>query len=126
MPVSHSHQLLCVPEPATTVGDAGRPGRVGDVPDLVPDLPKLRSRYTLLLSARGSSLPSQTRTICAPPASPCPSLPEYGQVLRLLGIGHVDNRRAVALLFSGERIELSAAVVTDVGDPAIALFVDSG
>src|SRR5205809_514002 len=74
MPVSHSHQFLCVSlSPLTTT--ARRLGFAGSVTSQVScaDVPKLRSRYTLLLSARGFALPLQTRTICAPPASPPPA-----------------------------------------------------
>ena len=46
-----------------------------------------------------------------------------GQVLRLLRIGDVEDRRAVVLALAGEWICRLAAVVADVGDPAVALFV---
>src|SRR5947207_13753455 len=73
IPVSHSHQLLCVSRrPLTTT--VTRLGFAGSVTSQIScdDPPKLRSRYTLLLSARGSWLPSHTRAICAPPDSPPP------------------------------------------------------
>src|SRR5438477_2825651 len=71
IPVSHSHQLLCVSwRPVTTA--VIRLGFVGSVTShsSCPLPPKLRNRYVLLLSARGSSFPSHTRTIWAPPDSP--------------------------------------------------------
>src|SRR5436309_1550496 len=75
IPVSHSHQLLCVSRsPLTTT--VTRFAFAGSVTSQIScdDPPKLRRRYTLLLSARGNWLPSHTRTICAPPDSPPPGL----------------------------------------------------
>ena len=130
MPVSHSHQLLCVSRsPLTTT--VRRAGFAGSVTSHIScaDPPKLRSRYTLLLSACGSALPSHTRTICAPPDSPPPGLRRLAgnvrEVLRPLRIGDVDDRRAVVLVPAGQRIGLRRAVVADVGDPALALLVDA-
>src|SRR5205814_1639218 len=45
-------------------------------------------------------------------------------IFRLLGICDIDNRRAVVLLFAGERIELRAAMMTDIRDPSVALLVN--
>src|SRR5579864_9303411 len=73
MPVSHSHQLLCVSRSplTTTVRRLGFDGSVTSQLSWA-DVPKLRSRYTLLLFARGRSAPLHARTIWAPPASPWP------------------------------------------------------
>src|SRR5262249_5316221 len=101
IPVSHSHQLLCVSRrPLTTT--VRRPGFAGSVTSQIscPDVPKLRSRYTLVLSARGRSLPLQTRTICAPPASPRPPV-SPGMWARSRGFfGSVTSTIDVPLLSS--------------------------
>ena len=107
-------------------GQARWLGRIGDVPDLMAGVAGVRSRYTLLLSARGS---------CAAVADP-DHLRAAGfaltglarnvrEVLRLLRVRHVDDRRAVALLLTGERVERHAAVMADVGDPAVVAFMSS-
>jgi len=51
------------------------------------------------------------------------------QIFWLLGIGDVDDRRAVRLGLAGLRIErrrniVGAAVMSDIGDPAVALMMD--
>src|SRR3954466_10177102 len=53
------------------------------------------------------------------------------QIFRLRGIGDVDNRGAVRLRLAGLRIDrrrnvVGAAVMADIGDPAVALVVDGG
>src|SRR5207248_2242222 len=97
MPVSHSHQLLCVSRSplTTTVSRFGFDGSVTSHTSCAV-FPKLRSRYTLLLSARGNVLPSHTRTICAPPCSACPGSP--GMCATYLGcFGLVTSRIDVPL-----------------------------
>src|SRR5215813_12237748 len=101
MPVSHSHQLLCVSRrPLTTM--EMRLGFAGSVTSQIScaELPKLRSKYTLLLSARGSWLPSHTRAICAPPDSPVPGVVgSPGMCARYLGcFGSVTSTIHVPLL----------------------------
>src|SRR6476660_6877704 len=84
MPVSHSHQFLCVlMRPLTTT--VTRSGFDGSVTSQISCAvsPNERSRYTLLLSARGRSRPSHTRPISAPPASPCHTSP--GVCMRYFG-----------------------------------------
>src|SRR5258708_15881972 len=71
MPLSHSHQLLCVSRrPLSTTFI--RLGFAGSVTSHISweVVPRERSKYTFFLSARGKSLPSHTRAICAPPVSP--------------------------------------------------------
>ena len=46
------------------------------------------------------------------------------QVPRVLRIRHVDDRRAVRLLFSRQRVHCDATVVANIRDPAIALPFD--
>src|SRR5215510_15891098 len=76
MPLSHSHQFLCVSLRFcdTVVSSAGFAGSV-TFQIWCAWLPKVRRRYTLLLSPLGSCDPSHTRTICAPPASARPGSP---------------------------------------------------
>src|SRR2546423_15254463 len=47
-----------------------------------------------------------------------------GEIARALGIGHIENGSAVGLLRVAQRIARMAAVMPDVGDPAIALPMD--
>src|SRR2546430_1811922 len=42
------------------------------------------------------------------------------------GIGDVEDRRAVVLDGAGERIHRAPAVMSDIEDPALALFRDRG
>ena len=46
------------------------------------------------------------------------------EVARFARISDLDDRGAVILLAAGERVQRLAAVVTDVGDPAPAAFLD--
>src|SRR5580692_6315826 len=75
IPESHSHQLLCVSRKplSTTVRRLGFAGSDTSQTSW-EDVPRARSRYTLFLLARGNSLPSHTRVICAPPDSPGPGV----------------------------------------------------
>src|SRR5262245_56331399 len=76
MPVSHSHQLLCVPRRPLTM-TLMRVGFDGSVTSHISCaefavLPYALSRYVFVLSPRGSVAPLQTRTCCAPPDSAVP------------------------------------------------------
>src|SRR5215831_7242182 len=74
-PVSHSHQLLCVPLiPPSRVTSLGLLGSAVFQISCA-ELPNVRSMYTAPASALGSDLPSHTRTICAPPCSARPASP---------------------------------------------------
>src|SRR5215510_4655216 len=97
MPLSHSHQFLCVSLRFcdTVVSSAGFAGSV-TFQIWCAWLPKVRRRYTLLLSPLGSCDPSHTRTICAPPASARPGWP--GMCARYFGcLGSVTSRIDVPL-----------------------------
>ena len=48
------------------------------------------------------------------------------QILGLFRIGDIDDRGAVVLILSRERVGHFVAVMSDVGDPAVALFVNDG
>src|SRR5258706_10708290 len=49
-----------------------------------------------------------------------------GEVLGLLRIGDVNDRRAVVLCFPRKRIHRGAAMMSNVGDPAVALLMNRG
>src|SRR2546425_9298649 len=73
MPVSHSHQFLCVDvRPVTTVlvfcGFAGSVTSHTSWPEFGTELPMVLSRYV-------RPCRSHTRAICAPPCSPPPGTP---------------------------------------------------
>ena len=125
MPVSHSHQLLCVPVrlSTTVVSLLGFAGSVtSQISCALP--PSGRSRYHLPLTPRGSVLPLQTRTICAPPVRRSSPVGNVREVFGLRRVGHVDDRRPAHLQLAGQRIHerLLVVVVTDVGDlPAVLI-----
>ena len=53
------------------------------------------------------------------------------QIFRVRGIGDIDDRRAVRLGLAGQRIDrignvIGAAVMADIGDPAVALMMNGG
>src|ERR1700674_4029494 len=100
IPESHSHQLLCVSRKplSTTVKRLGFAG--SDTSHTSWDeVPRARSKYTLFLLARGSSLPSHTRVICAPPDSPGPAMRgSPGMCARYFGcLGSVTSTMDVPL-----------------------------
>src|SRR5215469_12735654 len=100
MPESHSHQLLCVSRrPLSTT--FSRVGFDGSLTSHISceEVPRERSRYTFFLSARGNSLPSHTRVICAPPVSPGPGMRgSPGMCARYLGaLGSVTSTMDVPL-----------------------------
>ena len=49
---------------------------------------------------------------------------DVGQVFGFFRIGDVDDRSAVVFRVAGDRIDVFAAVVADIGDPAITLLDD--
>ena len=128
MPVSHSHQLLCVPVrlSTTVVSLLGFAGSVtSQISCALP--PSGRSRYHLPFTPRGSVLPLHTRTICAPPVRRSSPVGNVGEVFGVRRIGHVDDRRPVRLQLAGQGIHerLLVVVVTDVGDlPAVLVDDD--
>jgi hypothetical protein len=100
MPLSHSQKLLWVSfKPlsmtVTRLGFAGSDTSHNSW-ELVP---RVRSKYTLFLLARGSSLPSHTRVICAPPDSPGPGMRgSPGMCARYFGfLGSVTSTMDVPL-----------------------------
>jgi hypothetical protein len=46
------------------------------------------------------------------------------QVLRVLRIGHVDDRSAVGLFLPRDRVDRASAMMPHIGDPAVTLLLD--
>ena len=49
-----------------------------------------------------------------------------GQVLWLLGVTHINNRRAVVFKLLSQRVDLFVTMVTHIGNPATALLLNNG
>src|SRR5580693_4600576 len=100
MPLSHSQKLLWVSFKPLSM-TVRRLGFAGSETSHTSweDVPRARSRYTLFLLARGNSLPSHTRVICAPPDSPGPGVRgSPGMCARYFGFfGSVTSTRDVPL-----------------------------
>ena len=128
MPVSHSHQLLCVPVrlSTTVVSLLGFAGSVtSQISCALP--PSGRSKYHLPFTPRGSVLPLHTRTICAPPVRRSSPVGNVREVFGLRRIGHIDDRCPAHFQLAGQRIHerLLVVVVTDVCDlPAVLIDDD--
>ena len=106
-------------------------GRIGDVPDFVR-LVAEHAQHVDRVADRpwAACVPSQMRTICAPPCSPSPSSP--GICARYFGCsGSVTSMIEVPLnsaclvsRIDRLRHRIGAAVMADIGDVAVALLVD--
>ena len=132
MPVSHSHQFLCVSLrfQLTRVIRLGLVG-IGHVPDFVSLPAEGAQQIDLVGIALGQASCRRRREPSARrPARPSPPAPgTCARYFGCFGIGDVEDRGAVELGLPGQRIErlrhrLGAAVMADIGDVAIALFVD--
>ena len=126
MPVSHSHQLLCVSLSlsTTTVMREGFCG-VGDVPDLVRQLAVAAQEVDLrLVRLRQVGAVARAHHLRAAGFAIARLAGNVREIARRARIGDVDDRGAVVLLAPGERVHGLAAVVADVGDPAPALLVE--
>ena len=126
MPVSHSHQLLCVSRsPLTTVDDQRRLLGRGHVPDLVRRVAEGAQHVDLVAVAFGQvAAVAEPRHLRAAGFRPAFLARYVREVFRVPRIGHVDDGGAVVLHRAGQRIQLRlAAVMADVGDPAAALRV---
>ena len=130
MPVSHSHQFLCVSFSPRNPRDQHGIGGIGDVPDLMrlaAESPQHVDRVAIALRQRlAVADPHHLRAagfILAFLAR------KVAQIFGLRGIGDVDDRGAVRLGLAGLRIDrrrniVAAAVMADIGDPAVALMMD--
>ena len=131
MPVSHSQKFLCVSFRPADARDQHRIGGIGDVPDLMR-LAAEGAQHVDRVGDRpwASDLPSQIRTICAPPDSYLPSWP--GMWRRYFGCaGSVTSTIEVpfgsalpVMRIDRHRDVVGAAVMADIGDPAVALMMD--
>ncbi len=110
--------LVRLVEPADDRGHEPRTARIGDVPYLVREPAegpqKVRLRAIALRQVTAVADPDHRGSAGFRLAG---RAGDVVQVLRLRGIGHVDDRRAVQLHAPGERVHALAAVVADVGDP---------
>ena len=111
-------------------GDQDRVGRIGDVPDLMRLAAEGAQHVDggAIGAGQGAAVahPHHLRAACLVGAR---GARQMAQILRIGGIGDVDDRRAVGLGLSGHRIDrcrnvVGAAVMADIGDPAVALAVD--
>ena len=130
MPVSHSHQFLCVPlSRASRVTSFGA-GRIGHVPDLVRRVAERAQQVDGAgIALRQRLAVAHAHHLRAAVLGQALLAGNVREVLRAARIGDVDDRGAVEFLGARQRIErlghlLGAAVVADVGDPAAALLVD--
>ena len=127
MPVSHSHQLLCVSFSPLTIG-VTRVGFSGVVTSQISWPVRAKcAKQIEPCSCRPSA--GRRRCRCAPSAPDRdPALlsatRNVSDVFRLAGIGDVDDRRAVVLHLAGQQVRHRAGVMPDVGDIAIALLLD--
>ena len=130
MPVSHSHQLLWVSFRPAEPRDQHGVGGIGDVPDLMRLAAEGAQHVDRVGIAFGQCLA----------VADAHHLPSAALVLSLLsgnvmqisgigGIGDVDDRGSVRLGLSGQGVDgignsVGAAVMADIGDPAVALVMD--
>ena len=101
---------------------ARRLGGIGHVPDLVTGVAgRAQQVHLALVGARQLAAVADPDHLRAAGLALTGLARNVGEVPRLLRVRHVDDRRAVAFLLAGERVERRAAVMADVGDPAVAL-----
>ena len=110
--------------------DQFRIGRIGDVPDFVRRAAKGAQQID-----RARIALRQILAVADPRHLPAAGFVsallsgEMAQINRMRRIGDVDDRRAVEFGLSGQRIHrlldrVGAAMVADIGDPAIALMMN--
>ena len=117
--------LVCVVQSADNDGQAVRPCRLGDVPDFVGAVSECAEQVHLAsVGARQLAAVAHTHHLRAAGFGQARLAWNVGQVLRLLRIGDVEDRRAVVLTLAGDRIHHLAAVMADVRNPARPLLVD--
>ena len=128
MPVSHSHQLLCVSRSplSTTVTSGLR--RIRDIPDLVRGAAVGPQQVDFILVGAGKlGAVAHTRHLRTARFAIAPRIRRVArnvrQIFRISRIGDVHDGRAVTPS-SRSAGSARATVVADIGDPAIALLVD--
>ncbi len=126
MPVSHSHQFLCVSlRPFSTVVSSDRAFRRRDVPDLLPRGAERAQQVGLatvafrqILSVAGAHHLRASGFAFALLSR------DVGEIFRVSRIGHVEDRCAIRLDHAGQGVQVLAAMVADVRNPAALLLVD--
>ena len=130
MPVSHSHQFLCVSLPLGMRRDELRILRIGDVPDLVrlaAERAQQIDRVRVALGQRAAV--ARAHHLAAARLAEAFHAGEMLEVFRLCRVGDVDDRGAVEFRLARHRVvrlghRLRAAVMPHIGDVAVALAVD--
>ena len=130
MPVSHSHQFLWVSFKPAEPGDQDGIGRVRDIPDFMRLAAKTAQHVDRVAIALGQRLAVADAHHLRAAGFVLAFLPrDMPQIFRLRRIGDIDDGGAVGLGLAGLRIDrcgnvVGAAVMADIGDPAIALVMD--
>ena len=112
------------------LGDQHRLRRIGDVPDLVAGAAERAQQIDrVAVALRQGAAVADARHLRAAGLEIPLLARDVEQVFRLRRIGDVDDRGAVELGLSGERIERlrhlrRAAVMADIGDVAVALLMN--
>src|SRR5262249_23987221 len=117
--------LVGLPEAAHDDGHARWSGRLGDAPDLVRAVAERAQEIHLArIGVRELTPFAHAHHLRAAGLSLSRLSGNVREVLRPPGIADVGDRGAVASLIAGERVELSAAVMADVGEPPIAVLAN--
>ncbi len=121
--------LVGVLQPAEP-GDQNRIGGIGDIPDLMRFAAEGAQHVDRVAIALGQRLAVADAHHLRAAGLICSFLAgNVTQIFRMRGIGDVDDRGAVRLGLSGHGIDrigdsVGAAVMSDIGDPAVALMMD--
>ncbi len=108
-------------------GEQARLRRVGHVPDFVRGVAEGAKEVHLALVALGQlAAVAHADHLCPARLRQSRLAGNVSEVAGFLGIGHIEDRSAVVLLFPGKGIQQIVAVMPDIGDPTAALFVDDG
>ena len=131
MPVSHSHQLLCVSAQAPArLGHEHGLCRIGDIPDFVAGAAERAQQIHRVRIALGQRFAvADARHLRAAALAESFLAGKVREIFRLRRIGDVDDRGAVELRLSAHRVHRPrhvgrSAMVADIGDIAVALLVD--
>src|ERR1700755_1595476 len=112
-------------QPADDHGQKRRAVRTGHVPDLVTSIAGGPEQVGLALVGAGQlATVTDAHHLCATGLALTGLARDMGEVFRLLRVGDIDDRCPIILLLTSKWIDGAAAVMTDVGDPAIALSAD--
>ena len=115
---------------AVELGDQFRRGRIGHVPDLVPDIAVGAQQVDrVAVAPRQARAVAQAHHLGAAVLGQPLRARQVVQVFGLRRIGDVEDRGAVELRLPVHRVDRlgnrgGAAVMADIGDPAVALAMD--